>query len=1053
MLQKSAKIAIGRKLKICDIKKIEAILPNIGFHIIKAPNHNNIYTTTRPYKYLLHILYYKNHFMPILDLKAFLGFRFRCKFCGKNTNTHLYQHICKFKCLKCHQNRHNPDLNYNVKCIHCGVEFHSSKCYQDHQHKNIGHHKTVCKMYKYCNVCNYTHKVDAECGAPNSRYCGFCRTKALPNHVCMMVPKNKKKIQKNLFVWDIESRFEDQFYHPDRGVYLKHIPNLIICRKVCALCLDTFNPQCLQCEINTFTGDQCVTNFVKYILEQKQAIVLAHNAAKYDHILIANAVVRLARHRRVTRIPIANSIIAMNIDNTIFFRDTLLFFRIPLKQLPKTFGFNDELEKTPFPYYFNTKENWDYEGPHPSLEYYQNCLEKMSESEKAVFLTWYKENNLKTFNLQKELKKYCLNDVNVLAQAAVIFRQQFLLFDMEVFENVTLSQTAFRVFRDNFMEEDTIQLLTEKKDNTSLLAEKYLYSMEIQEGITLQKAGHPYEYRIPETNYKVDGYHEPTRTCYCFLGCWYHGAPYCDCYSEDEIVVGNQVAGKVAAETKRRLNEISALGYNVVYMSECVWNKHVKDNKLTFPYMPKTLNTRSALTGGRTEVFKIFFSDKLEPRLKAKYLDFNSLYPFVQKSEQFPIGEAEFITGDAVEQDISKYFGAVSCQIEAPYDLKLPVLPTKINGKLLFGLCTKCMNEKNESICRHLSHERDLYGCWVTEEVKLALKFGYKLKKIFQVYHYPEKSDSVFKKYINHFLKLKTQAKGYPANLQTAEDRLKYVQEVEKREGIILDPDQIIFNPGLYFISKIILNSLWGKLCQRSNLKKVETVYTDEAFNVYLSNNKIDIIDIFAIDFSALLVSYEFKAQNTPKIPSQNCILGSFVAAYGRMTLYKALDIIGAKNLLYTDTDSAIFTEQDTEITDRLNELIGIGPYLGMLESELSGDHDYIKTIICLACKSYALLTAQPNKKTGKHTQVKHKGFIINLHDDKEVCNIDSFYNLFKNKTKTLSSTNSNYFVRNPYDSTIFMKHLVKRMKFEYDKRYIVNNVDTLPYGYNGEKH
>ena len=38
--------------------------------------------------------------------------------------------------------------------------------------------------------------------------------------------------------------------------------------------------------------------------------------------------------------------------------------------------------------------------------------------------------------------------------------------------------------------------------------------------------------------------------------------------------------------------------------------------------------------------------------------------------------------------------------------------------------------------------------------------------------------------------------------------------------------------------------------------------------------------------------------------------------------------------------------------------------------------------------------------------------------------------------------------MKNPYKGCVYMKKMVKTMKFEYNKRYIVCDVLTLPYGY-----
>jgi len=49
--------------------------------------------------------------------------------------------------------------------------------------------------------------------------------------------------------------------------------------------------------------------------------------------------------------------------------DTLNFLPMPLSAFPKTFGIT-ELKKGHFPHFFNTTENWNYEGPLPDLEFY-----------------------------------------------------------------------------------------------------------------------------------------------------------------------------------------------------------------------------------------------------------------------------------------------------------------------------------------------------------------------------------------------------------------------------------------------------------------------------------------------------------------------------------------------------------------------------------------------------------------------------------------------------------------------------------------------------------
>ena len=63
----------------------------------------------------------------------------------------------------------------------------------------------------------------------------------------------------------------------------------------------------------------------------------------------------------------------------------------------------------------------------------------------------------------------------------------------------------------------------------------------------------------------------------------------------------------------------------------------------------------------------------------------------------------------------------------------------------------------------HSEKERSIEGTWVTEEVKLALKHGYLVKKIFSVWHWEKieqydeetKTGGLFTQYVNTFLKIK----------------------------------------------------------------------------------------------------------------------------------------------------------------------------------------------------------------------------------------------------------------------------------------------------------
>jgi hypothetical protein len=90
---------------------------------------------------------------------------------------------------------------------------------------------------------------------------------------------------------------------------------------------------------------------------------------------------------------------------------------------------------------------------------------------------------------------------------------------------------------------------------------------------------------------------------------------------------------------------------------------------------------------------------------------------------------------------------------------------------------------------------------------------------VIEVYHYPEKQWStydrkdektgMFTEYINSNLKKKQQASGWPAWVQTDEQKAKYIKDYKEHEKIDLDEDSIERNEGMRALSKLMLNSFW----------------------------------------------------------------------------------------------------------------------------------------------------------------------------------------------------------------------------------------------------
>ena len=77
------------------------------------------------------------------------------------------------------------------------------------------------------------------------------------------------------------------------------------------------------------------------------------------------------------------------------------------------------------------------------------------------------------------------------------------------------------------------------------------------------------------------------------------------------------------------------------------------------------------------------------------YEDFTSLYPKVNKYGTYPVGHPTIVVNPE-NQNIYNYFGIALVDVLAPDRLFYPFLPVKINGKLMFPLCVKCVEEQQD---------------------------------------------------------------------------------------------------------------------------------------------------------------------------------------------------------------------------------------------------------------------------------------------------------------------------------------------------------------------
>ena len=121
-------------------------------------------------------------------------------------------------------------------------------------------------------------------------------------------------------------------------------------------------------------------------------------------------------------------------------------------------------------------------------------------------------------------------------------------------------------------------------------------------------------------------------------------------------------------------------------------DKQLQDSLKTFELV-EPLNPRDAFFGGRTNAVCLHVKTKESESIK--YIDINSLYPFVNKTKTSPVGHPEIFTNPA-DQNIAHYFGIAKVKLLSPANLCHSVLPVRANGKLTFPLCGHCVKEEHE---------------------------------------------------------------------------------------------------------------------------------------------------------------------------------------------------------------------------------------------------------------------------------------------------------------------------------------------------------------------
>lgn len=1079
-LHVKAGVALGQ-CGIKEIEKFQAVLPGYQIHVISQEHFNAIIYKGPEVEKKIYLYVHDNHYDIITSMSAFLSRVYYCTKCNTGYD-HKEEHRCNNVCHACRKVHDEAETEW-IHCEECNRFFRGPECFALHV-KVTAKGISTCNCIHRCGDCGKTvnKKLDKnhQCG---QMYCNTCKEFFPKGHLCYMKPEESDFQQpmsveeeiidvvenaKTFIFFDFECTQEDLVqcengYTPDVfgkcqhclksscGSY-EHKPNLCVAQKVCTACMDN-DEECETCGQReyTFRGKNTLEEFCRWLFSEDnyQATVLCHNFQGYDsypilQYLYKNAVIP-------TIIPNGAKVMCLTVPACkIKMIDSINFLPIALSKLPQMFGY-EELKKGYFPHLFNRKENQDIvKKTLPDISYYNP--DAMKPQARGNFLQWYDHHKNDHFDFQQELLNYCRSDVDILKRCCLKFREDFMdITGVDPFEkSITIASACNLVFRTNFLTPESIALIPPQGYNPqqkqSVKAIQWLKYLSHVQGHRIQHARNGGEKAIGP--YLVDGYYETERDKVVleFHGDFWHGNP--SKFSRSTVNPVNQLTmGELYDKTLEKRRYLEGLGYTYMSIWESEFDKQCQDNPemryvLEQLDIVTPLEPRDAFYGGRTEAYTLYKEASANEDID--YYDVTSLYPWVNKTGKIPVGHPEIVTENfgALED----YEGLVKCKVIPPKGLFHPVLPSKMNGKLLFHLCKTCTETQQQAPCTHRDEERAFVGTWVTDEVKKAVQMGYTIVKLYEIWHFNEISrydpetmtGGLFTEYVNTFLKIKQEASGWPDWCKTEDDKQSYIDMYEQKEGIRLDRHKIKTNPGLRALAKLMLNSFWGKFGQRSNMQQVDIVEDPKMFFEKLTSDREEVTSVNFVSEESVEMRWKYKEDFVETSSKTNVVIAAYTTAQARLKLYFYLEKLGPR-ALYVDTDSVIFTTKQKESKPSL------GDYLGDLTDEVPRNR--IQTFVTGGPKNYGYELQYPDK-TGNTTHCKVRGITLSY---KNMLNVNfeilkSF--VTKRPCATVSVLDAHKISRNRDTVQLVTKCERKDYKLVFDKRVIRDKHVSYPYGF-----
>lgn len=324
----------------------------------------------------------------------------------------------------------------------------------DHTHDEFGcpqkpcpkcsliHYKEKCKLFHQCRACEHV----ARTGKDEFKHRDILGGVPLKKQEFLQEGEEADGSKPALVAWDIEAYLEKDERHTVRTVtfprdingrfQLESVQRIIhetVIRtdaahfKINMICAeDVFTGKLFICESYDENDVDPMDQFFKTMrtYNMGNVILYAHNSSGFDSKLVLEAslnnfkrdeIVPIRRNQKILQLTLG---VRKSKKGKLIFRDSMCHLPGSLAKLAKDIC-DGVMAKGYFPHRFNHPRNYGKgEIDLPSIEDYEPWVTAKSQADLDKFYTWHKVESVAKrgrWNLERELKFYCMNDVKVLA--------------------------------------------------------------------------------------------------------------------------------------------------------------------------------------------------------------------------------------------------------------------------------------------------------------------------------------------------------------------------------------------------------------------------------------------------------------------------------------------------------------------------------------------------------------------------------------------------------------------------------------------------------------